>query len=193
MFASRLLPFAAALALVVPASATTTRQGMTPQELRDYRAVSHFLRAVDTYELTHRIVAPVAPEIMCLPDGEIAAINDLAAIPIDARPAPREGDIFALDVADVFRDRIAKAVRQHEINVWDLVADMNEDDMVAPPVRVNEPLPWGVGDRSIQWLVSALPVLPEQLEYKLVARDLVLFDARDHVVVDVLRVALPMF
>jgi hypothetical protein len=193
MFASRLLPFAAALALVVPASATTTRQGMTPQELRDYRSVSHFLRAVDTYVLTHRIVAPVVPELMCLPDGEIAAINDLAAIPIDARPAPREGDIFALDVADMFRDRIARAVRQHEINVWDLVAEMNEDEMVASPVRVNEPPPVGVGDRSIQWLVSVLPALPEQLEYKLVARDLVLFDARDHVVVDVLRVALPMF
>jgi hypothetical protein len=192
MFASRLLPFAAALALVAPASATTTRLG-TPQELRDYRAVSHFLRAVDTYVLTHRIVAPVAPEMMCLPDGEIAAINDLAAIPIDARHAPREGDIFALDVADVFRDRIARAVRQHEINVWDLVAEMNEDEMVASPVRVNEPPPLGVGDRSIQWLVSALPVLPEELEYRLVARDLVLFDARDHVVVDVLRVALPMY
>jgi hypothetical protein len=143
--------------------------------------------------LTHRIVAPVVPELMCLPDGEIAAINDLAAIPIDARPAPREGDIFALDVADMFRDRIARAVRQHEINVWDLVAEMNEDEMVASPVRVNEPPPVGVGDRSIQWLVSVLPALPEQLEYKLVARDLVLFDARDHVVVDVLRVALPMF
>jgi hypothetical protein len=93
----------------------------------------------------------------------------------------------------VFRDRIARAVRQHEINVWDLVAEMNEDEMVASPVRVNEPPPLGVGDRSIQWLVSVLPALPEQLEYKLVARDLVLFDARDHVVVDVLRVALPMY
>jgi hypothetical protein len=193
MFARRLLLVAAVLAFAAPASATATRQGMTPQELREYRAVSLFMRAVDSYELTHRIVAPVPPEMMCLPDGAVAAITDLAAIPIDERPAPREGDIFALDVADTFRDRIARAVRQHEINVWDLVNEMNEDEMVAPPVRVNEPLPFGVGDRSIQWLVSALPALPEQLEFRLVARDLVLFDARDHVVVDVLRVALPMF
>jgi hypothetical protein len=193
MFAFRLLPFLAALALAVPVSATATRQGMTPQELREYRAVSRFLRAVDDYVLIHRIVSPVAPETMCLPDGTVAVINDLAAIPIDARPAPREGDIFAFEVADMFRDRIVRTVRQHEINVWDLVADMNEDEMVAPPVRVNEPLPWGVGDRSIQWLVSVLPALPEQLEYRLVGRDLILFDAHDHVIVDVLRVALPMF
>lgn len=192
MFVSRLLLFAAAMALV-PASATATRQGMTPQELREYRAVSRFLRAVDDYELTHRIVSPVPPPMMCLPDGAVAVVNDLAAISIDARPVPREGDIFALDVADAFRDRIARALRQHEINVWDLVADMNEDEMVAPPVRVNERLPWGVGDRSIQWLVSALPVLPEQIEYKLVGRDLVIFDVRDDIVVDVLRVALPMY
>jgi hypothetical protein len=193
MFASRLLMFAAALTLALPASATGTRQGMTAQELREYRAVSRFLRAVDDYVLTHRIVSPVPPELMCLPDGAVAVVNDLAAIPIDARPAPREGDIFALDVADTFRDRIARAVRQHEINVWDLVDDMNEDEMVAPPVRVNEQLPWGVGGRSIQWLASALPVLPEQIEYKLIGRDLVLFDTRDGIVVDVLRVALPMY
>ena len=192
MFASRLLLIAAALALV-PASATATRQGMTPQELREYRVVSRFLRAVDDYVLTHRIVSPVPPEVMCLPDGAVAVVNDLAAIPLDARPAPREGDIFALEVADAFRDRIAKAVRQHEINVWDLVADMNEDEMVAPAVGVNERLPVGVGDRSVQWLVSALPTLPEQLEYKLVGRDLVIFDAHDDIVVDVLRVALPMY
>ena len=193
MSASRLLPFAAALALAAPAFATVPRQAMTPQELREYRAVSHFMRAVDHYVLTHRISAPIAPELMCLPDGDVAAINELAAIALDARPVPREGDIFAFEVADVFRDRIARAVRQHEINVWDLVAEMNEDEMVAPPVAVNEPLPWGVGDRSIQWLVTALPVLPEQMEYRLVGRDLVLFDARDHIAVDVLRVALPMF
>lgn len=194
MFASRLLPLVAVLALAAPAfAATTPRQAMTPQELREYQAVSRFMRAVDNYVVTHRIAAPVGPELMCLPDGVVAAINDLAAIPLDARPAPREGDIFALDVADMFRDRIARAARQHEVNVWDLVSDMNEDEMVAPPVRVNEALPWGVGDRSIQWLVSALPALPEQMEYRLVARDLVLFDARDDVVVDVLRVALPMY
>jgi hypothetical protein len=166
---------------------------MTPQELREYRVVSRFSRAVDDYVLMHRIVSPVPPEMMCLPDGAVAVVNDLAATPIDARPAPREGDIFALDVADLFRDRVARALRQHEINVWDLVADMNEDEMVAPPVRVNERLPWGVGDRSIQWLLSALPTLPEQLEYRLVGRDLVLFDAHDDIVVDVLRVALPMY
>jgi hypothetical protein len=193
MFASHLLSFAAALAFAMPASATTTRQGMSPQELREYRAVSRFLMAVDNYVVTHRITAPVPPEMMCLPEGEVAKINDLAAVPLDARPAPREGDIFALDVADVFRDRIVRALRQHEINVWDLVSEMNEDEMVAPPVRVNERLPWGVGDRPIRWLLSALPALPEQLEYKLVGRDLAIFDAHDDVVVDVLRVALPMY
>jgi hypothetical protein len=193
MFASRLLPFAAALALTAPAFATIPQQTMSPQELREYRAVSHFLRAVDNYVLMHRISAPIAPDVMCLPDGTVAAINELAATPLDARPAPRENDIFAPDVADVFRDRIARAVRQHEINVWDLVSDMNEDEMIAPPVAVNDPMPWGVGDRPISWLVAALPALPEDMEYRLVGRDLVLFDARDHIVIDVLRVALPMF
>jgi hypothetical protein len=112
---------------------------------------------------------------------------------VEARPRPQEGDIFALDVADVFRDRIGAALRHQGINVWDLVAEMNEEELVAPPVTVAGPLPWGVGDRTIGFLTAGLPVLPEGLEYRLVARDLVLFDERENVVVDVLRAALPVY
>lgn len=198
MFAFRLFSLAAALALAAPALAATSRQPMTPQEMtpqerQEYRVVSQFLKAVDNYVITRRTVEPLPPDTMCLPEDEIARINELAATPMAARPLPREGDIFALEVADLFRDRIAGAIRHHGINGWDLVSEMNEEEMVAPPVAVGEPLPWGVGDQAISWLTAALPLLPEGLEYRLAGRDLVLFDLKDNVVVDALRVAVPMY
>ena len=193
MFASRFLICAATLAFAVPVLASTPRQTLTPKEIREYRAVSSFLKAVDHYVVTHRLTRTIPPDVMCLPERTVAEVNELAAIPLEARPMPQEGDIFALDVADLFRDRIGAALRHQGINVWDLVAEMNEEELVTSPVTVASPLPWGVGDRTIGFLTAGLPVLPEGLEYRLVARDLVLFDERENIVVDVLRAALPVY
>lgn len=192
MFGPRIISFVAAVAVAAPAFAINPRQPMTPRELRDYRAVSTFLKAVDHYVLSHRVVQPVPPDLMCLPEGTVAAIEELAANPV-APPPLHEGDLFTADVADAFRDRIAGAIRHYGINVWDLVSDMNEEEMMTPPVEVGQPMPSGVGNDSIQWLTAALPVLPETLEYRLVGRDLVLFDMTDNVVVDVLRVAVQLY
>ena len=162
--------------------------------MREHRAVSNFLNAVDHYVVVdHRVTKAIEPGVMCLPDQTLAEINELADIPFDARPMPQEGDIFAPDVAEIFRDRIGAALRHQGINVWDLVAEMNEDELMASPVIVATPLPWGVGDRTIGYLTAGLPSLPEELEYWLVARDLVLFDLRANMVVDVLRAALPVY
>ena len=193
MFASLLMFGAAALALAAQVFASTSRQALMPKEIREYRAVSSFLKAVDHYVVTHRVTEAILPDVMCLPDHTVAELNELAAMPLDVRPMPQEGDIFAPDVAEIFRDRIGAALRHHGINVWDLVAEMNEDELVAAPVRVAKPLPWGVGDRTIGYLTAGLPSLPEELEYRLVARDLVLFDVRENIVVDVVRAALPVY
>jgi hypothetical protein len=137
MFASRLLFCVAALALAAPSFASTTRPVMTPTEMREHRAVSNFLNAVDHYVVVHhRVTRAIEPGMMCLPDHTIAEINELADTSLDARPMPQEGDIFAPDVAEIFRDRIGAALRHQGINVWDLVAEMNEDELVAPPVIV---------------------------------------------------------
>ena len=189
----RLLNFAAAAVLALSAPAFATIPTQTPLEIREYKLVSQFLRAVDEYVLMHRIVEPLPAEMMCLPDGTIAKINEIAATPLDGRPRAHEGDIFAADVADLFRDRIARAIRHHDVNVWDLVSDMNDEEIMTPPIVVSESLPWGVGDRAIGWLTAALPVLPEGLEYRLAGRDVVLVDTHANVVADVLRVGVAIY
>src|SRR5262245_445059 len=58
--------------------------------------------------------------------------------------------------------------------------------------RANDRLPW-LRHALMPWFrVEVLPPLPDEVQYRLVGRDLVLFDVDLGLVIDVLRNALPM-
>jgi len=160
--------------------------------LREYKTISRILRAVHEYMVVHRLVDPLEPGNLCVPDEAYASVRSLAAVPLDERPAPREGDIFLADVADLFRNRIARALRHVECNPPGPVAQIIEE-AAAAPIAVNKPVPWSAGRPMSTWVVATLPALPEDLEYRLVGRNLALVDLRANIVVDILRDALPMF
>jgi hypothetical protein len=188
------LPILVAVISVAPPLSAAPYQKDVADSLREYKTVSRFLRAVDEYVVVHRLVGPLEPENLCLPDEAYASVRFLAAIPLDERPAPREGDIFLPDVAELFRHRIAWTIRHSEFYSPDLVARMNAEELTAPPISVSKPLPWSAGRSTFTWLLATtLPALPEDLEYRLVGRSLTLVDLRANIVVDVLRDAVPMY
>jgi hypothetical protein len=192
MFVSHVLSIAVVSTAVALPPSVDPRQ-TDADSLREHKAVSRFLRAVDEYAVVHRLVDPLDPNAMCLPDETLAAVNWLAAVPLDDRATPREGDIFLPGVVDLFRARIVRTLRHYEFNPTDLVATMNAEELSARPITVGQPLPWGGGKRTFDWLFAALPVLPEDLEYRLAAGHLVLVDLRANIVVDVLRGVVPMY
>jgi hypothetical protein len=158
----------------------------------EYMVVSRFLTAVDAYVVEHhRLFAPLPEGMMCLPEDTIARLNALAEVPREARKAPREGEIFTPDVADLFRRLLTTRLFGDEYSGADLAAEMEKRAVVAPPVRVNEPPTWDIDNAVLLPLFSDLPLLPEELEYELVGRDLVLIDVPSNLVVDVIRAALP--
>jgi hypothetical protein len=128
---------------------------------------------------------------MCLPEDLVPVLNALADVPREARPAPREGDIFSPHVADLFRRRIAATLQAYEYTPADVLAEFDVEGLVAPPIRVNEALPRGIGV-MMPWLVGALPVLPEELAYRIVDHDFVLIDVQSNLAVDVIRAVLPL-
>jgi hypothetical protein len=157
----------------------------------EYIVVSRFLTAVDAYVVEHhRLFEPLDEGMMCLPEDTIARLNALADVPREERKPPREGEIFTPDVANLFRRLLAAKVFGGEDSLGDPRTEMEKWDVVAP-IRVNEPPPWEV-DNVVQLpLLKDLPLLPEELEYQLVGRDLVLIDVPSNLVVDVIRAALP--
>jgi hypothetical protein len=179
--------------LVVPALALAAQRTAPAASDAEYVVMSRFLTAADAYVvLHHRLFEPLSEEFMCLPADSIAALNALADVPREALPAPREGDLFSPEVADLFRRRIAATLQAYEYNPADVLAEMDVEELVAPPVLVNEALPRGIG-LMMPWLAGALPALPEELAYRLVGRDFVLIDVQSDLVVDVIRAVLPLY
>lgn len=193
MVASHVLRVLVFALFVAPAVAIGAQRTAPVPFDPEYVVVSRFLTAVDEYVVQHhRLFEPLSEEFMCLPEDTIAVLNALADVPREARPAPREGEIFSPEVANLFRRRIAETLHGSEYNRADLLAEMDVEDPVAPPIVVNEPLPKGIGHVMLPWLAGALPVLPEELAYRLVGRDLVLIDIESNLIVDVIRAALPL-
>jgi hypothetical protein len=93
-------------------------------------------------------------------------------------------------VANLFRRLLATMVFGDEDSLGDPRTEMEKWDVIAP-IRVNEPPPWEI-DNVVQLpLLRDLPLLPGELEYQLVGRELVLVDVPSNLVVDVIRAALP--
>jgi hypothetical protein len=192
MVASHVLRVSVLALLVGPALALGAQRTAPAGSQAEYVVISRFLTAADAYVvLHHRLFEPLSEELMCLPEDSIAVLNAVADVPREVRPAPREGDIFSPDVADLFRRRIAATLQAYEYTPADVLAELDVEELVAPPIRVNEALPRGIGV-MMPWLVGALPVLPEELAYRIVDHDFVLIDVQSNLVVDVIRAVLPL-
>jgi hypothetical protein len=173
--------------LLVPAllATSTISWDFEGQTLRQYSG------AISAYTHTHRsAVQQLQPSLPCGgPEAIVLRRDELAGYIRAARPAAREGDIFTPSVAFVLRKRLQDALAlmpMPEDEGWQ-PAEQTEGSTLA----VNEALPWQHGTHRYQPLLSVLPALPEELEYRLFGNDLVLLDVEARIVVDVLREAVP--
>jgi hypothetical protein len=151
-----------------------------------------FAARVGAYAELHRDIARTAFADAPFTDFEsrFAAIVHFRDALRAARPDAREGDVF---------NPIARAVRRTLwLALWDagveprrLIAEMLEDsEPGARPPAVNESFSWALGNVMPPSVITALPELPPELEYRLVGPDLVLIDVDAGLVVDILRDAL---
>ncbi|HEX5110208.1 MAG TPA: hypothetical protein VFV95_17275 [Vicinamibacterales bacterium] len=156
------------------------------------QALKQFSSAISAYTHTHRsAVQQLAPALPCRgPEAITMRRDELAGNIRAARPDAHEGDIFTPSVAFVLRKRLRDAIPRlmpmPADEAWQ-PAEQNEGS----PLAVNEFLPWQHGTHPYEPLLSVLPALPEELEYRLSGSDLVLLDVDARIVVDILREAVP--
>jgi hypothetical protein len=150
-----------------------------------------FDRAVSQYVEIRRLQQPI--DVDCLTaDLEViqGAREKLAAAIRDARGAG-QGSVFGAEVATTIRRRLDRALEKHPYDAMLLGGLATDAASTRVPIAVNGTLPWGIAVRLAPSLLAELPSLPEELEYRLIGRDLILWDAGTDLVVDILPDALP--
>jgi hypothetical protein len=156
-------------------------------------AMKDFTHRVKAYmELRRHAAERVPPLSLSWDLKTLAATSDALADEIRAaRPAAKVGDIFSPEIVVVFQDRIGAALRRHAYDAADVLYDVTSD---APALRsvakVNGRFDWTFGALMPGCVITALPPLPDELQYRFVGQDLVLVDIDAGLIVDILPLAL---
>lgn len=154
--------------------------------LRDFQA------RVEAYVALHRLLEAGTPPLAVTRDPlEIQlASAALADAIVAARPQARQGDIFTPEVTRILRGRIRTALGPASERLLRELYEGRSARDVRAKVHARDPggqVPYGVPPA----LLSALPELPCELRYRIVGRDLALWDEHAALVVDYIPNAFP--
>ena len=172
---------------------------IAPGELAAQRPLSRedarevFLQRVNEYVAIHRrLEAGLPPQVVT---SNVEALRAprlaMARAMRQARTQARQGDVFTPEVAVLFRMTIGETLERHGIT--NLLALIEEENTVHIPAAVNGEYPAGRAiPPMLPCLLAVLPGLPEEVQYSLVGRDLILWDLHAGIIVDVLPRAVPV-
>ena len=159
----------------------------------DRQTLADFQARVDRYVALHRQIEATKPPIVVSDDWSSIkeSIDTLAGKIRTARASARQGDVFTPEVERWFRLTLGECLAG--VDIEDFLADMNEEEWkdfaLVPEVHgrwlQGAPLP-----TMPPHLIAVLPQLPEELQYRFMNRDLILWDVHANVIVDFIRGAL---
>jgi hypothetical protein len=161
-----------------------------PSERREsghrYAALRLFHERIETYTELQRGLERPLPHLKTTRNvSEIFIARQLLGDTIrQARPGAQQGNIFSPEVSSEFRSLIAEALKGRDVEalLWELQSEHPE--VYGVRSVVNEPLPQGATHEMPIVLLWALPALVENVEYRIVNHDLVLWDIHANLVVD---------
>ena len=159
----------------------------------DSLTIQDFAKSVDEYvKLRKQAEAGLSPRKSGTSASEIKQYQaSLARAIRSARTQAQLGDVFTAPVAQLFRQLIAMPFEGGD------AAKIRASLLHAEPVRglkleVNGDYPQVSALQSTPpTLLSDLPRLPSELEYRIVGRELILLDSTANLIVDLLPDALP--
>jgi hypothetical protein len=157
----------------------------------DTKLVRDFQGLVNKYLEFRKNEIGSSPRPTNSPEKIAETQQQLASRLEDKRQNARQGDIFKPEIADYFRRQIAAtlATRQGK----KIRASLKHAEPVhGLSLQVNQVYPQGIPLQSTPpTLLLNLPTLPKELEYRIVGRNLVLYDSVPNVVVDFISDAIP--
>jgi len=181
--------------LAIPIVLAFTVAGESSTWLPTRQVPQDFIARINQFvEMQRLVTAPLGLPHMCADAEELLRQqSELTRAIREGRPNAREGDMFTPDAARYFRTLIAAVASEQGLDLMAEVEDAVIWDTEAVVLEVNAPLPWDAGPMMWPSVLSRLPELPPELEYRFVGRDLVLVDMVGNTAVDVLRAAVPTY
>jgi hypothetical protein len=154
-------------------------------------ATQQFQQRVDEYVFLHRVLeGPLPlPRPTTNPEEIRMARRALGERMQAARAGAKQGDIISPEVALMFKRRIAACLTPGE---WQaILTELATDEEGVPipvvPLRVNMPWPEQVPFGFVPpQMLSTLPPLPPELQYRIIGSSLVLWDDHADLIVDFL-------
>lgn len=188
------------MAVLLAAGGALAQQGAASgkeqkkEQKEDAAGFQEFLDRVQDYVKLHKSVEATLPPLKSkeeLPEMITAHQQALARKIREARPNAKPHDIFKDGSREAFRRAIRGTFQGPESD--HALATVRQGDPVKEVrLRVNQVYPDGVPHTTVPpTLLQKLPKLPDELEYRIVGRDLILLDVRANMVVDLLREMLP--
>ena len=148
-------------------------------------ALRVFHERVESYAALHRRLAP-PPAAITSTDliGKLLTRNYLAAAVRGARRSAQQGEIFTPEVATLFRWTLADSIGERDGETF--LAELNGGEPMPRGMHptVNEPYTMTPLYRVPQDVRLGLPPIPAELDYRIAAHDLVLWDIYAGIVVD---------
>ena len=185
---------ATGLAACAARNGGTTPASAAPTSAADDRqAVLLFRRAVENYAALHRRLARSLPTVSAQASPEEVHAQQVAFEKLIAseRRSSAAGDLFIPQIQPLIR-RVATELLSGQAGAPLLDTIKEESTEGRASARVNARYPDNVPLSSVPaQLLSALPPLPEELEYRFVGRDLILLDTKARLVADVMPLVLP--
>lgn len=172
--------------LAVPPGAVAGAPGDTAQKANpDALVLADFQKRIDEYMKLHDEVAKGAAEMKETKDpAEIREAQTTLAERIRAaRKDARPGDIFTAEIRTAFRRLMYPETKGKDGR--ETKAVIKEDSPKHVPLEVNASYPEGAPLPTVPPnLLANLPRLPEDLEYRIVNRHLILRDVDANLIVD---------
>jgi hypothetical protein len=146
------------------------------ERVQDYVRVHH--KAESTFHIPH--LKPTG-SIGKIQQRQRAMAHHISAL----RKNAREGDIFTPEVSAYFERSLAAAYQKNSDGIMANLVCISQDDQRLRPNDVY-PATWEYNPMPPTILLR-LPRLPEELEYRIVNKDLIILDMEADMVVDILR------
>jgi hypothetical protein len=147
--------------------------------------IQDFQKRIEDYSKLRQMAGSQLPHLRTTDSPEAIAKHEhaLGQAIREARAGAKQGDIFTPEIAAEFRRLIGDSMLGHR--AARVEKSLQHAEPVALKLRVNDAYPAGIPLQSTPpTLLTNLPKLPKELQYRIAGRDLVLLDVDANLVVD---------